>query len=67
MDGMKQHIRQGRVNDLVVYGQHIADRFAGLVIEQAVDLLKVRCGDFLDIFRYLDLGNDFAAFVFNSG
>ncbi len=48
-----------------MYGQNVAQRLAGLVVEQAVDLLEVRRGDLLDILGDLDLRNDLAVFVLN--
>ena len=65
VDRMEQHIRQGSIDLLVVYGEHVAKCLAGLVVEQAVYLLEVRRGDLLDVLGNLDLRDDLAVFVLN--
>lgn len=65
VDRMEQYIRQRSVDLLIVHGEHVAERLAGLVVEQAVHLLEVRCGDLLDVLGNLDLRDDLAVFVLN--
>ena len=62
---MEENIGESRIDDLVMNGQNVAQRLAGLVVEQTVDLLEVRRGDLLNIFGDLDLRNDLAVLVFN--
>ena len=65
MDRVEENIGESRIDDLVMNGQNVAQRLAGLVVEQTVDLLEVRRGDLLNIFGDLDLRNDLAVLVFN--
>ena len=48
----------------VVDAQIVRNGLAGIVAEEAVQLLKVGIGDLTHIFRDLDLGNDLTFFVF---
>ena len=65
MDRVEQHIRQRGINLFIMYCEHVAQRLTCFVIDQAVDLFKVRRSDFFYVLRHLDFGNDLAVLIFN--
>ena len=65
VDGVEEHVGLLLVDDLVAQRQHVAERLAGQLVIEAVDLLEMRGGDLFDVLRHLDLGDDLAVFVLN--
>lgn len=49
----------------VIDAKFVCDRLAGFVIEQTVNLLKMRIGDFRSVLAYFYFGNDFSVFRFH--
>ena len=63
VDGVEEHVGLLLVDDLVAQRQHVAERLAGQLVIEAVDLLEMRGGDLFNVLRHLDLGDDLAVFV----
>ena len=61
--GVKDHQGAAVVHGLVVDGEVVGDGLAGVIAEEAVELLVVGGGDLGHVLADLDLGGDIAALV----